>query len=170
MSGNETAVTAMMPDLCDSERCFIGAIMYQNSFAATELATLVIGEDFEDPKARVAVDLAAQLAANGHDPDPQMVVAHAQRSGAVTGDNRVHLLADYLVSCYTGVPFPHNGIHYARSVLDTALRRQVRDAGRRLIHAAEEAGRDELIEAVMREFDGIRRVRDRLSDAEKRTE
>lgn len=161
--------TAELPASCNSERCFVGALMYHDAGAATELLNLVTDEDVEDPKARIAVALATQLAANGHRPDPQMIIAHARRSGSLTGDNRVHLLANYLVNCYTDVPFPHNAFHYARGVLDANLRRQVRDAGQRLIYAAERAGRDELIDLAIGEFYGIRRAHDRLAHAEKRT-
>jgi replicative DNA helicase len=138
----------------DAEEAYIGAVLHQSAtFFALSLLGRVTEDDLADPRHRAIHRWASDLSRQKIVPDPAAVFA--QRAGDVHGGQRSAALSKLIVDLYTRCPLPAAGDHYARGVLDAALRRRILQAGRRLTQAAEESGIDDAMHVVSGEIQAI---------------
>ncbi len=136
--------TAPPPDELDAwaqttgyaESCLIGAALHVSHDRANAVLNLVHDGDFADNRARMAWQLIRTVVGDGCAPDPNLVVAAAQRAGRHGTAHALASLQNYLMDAYTNVPHPGNIPAYARAVLDFSYRRRAERFGTCLRHYA----------------------------------
>jgi replicative DNA helicase len=122
-------------------------------------------EDFAEPRLRVVVGLARQLAESGITPDPVAVLAHARAIGTVIKPDAIRGLTKLLGEVYGSCPVPASWRWYAVAVLDEALRRRCTEAATRLAQAAEGESLKSLLLVLDRETRAVRDVAERRAAA-----
>ncbi|WP_408895907.1 replicative DNA helicase [Nocardioides sp. R1-1] len=121
-----------------AERAVLGALLMAGQGMAhmiPEVGDVIRGGDYYRPAHEAIHDAIAALYARKEPVDMVTVAGELQRRGVldrVGGPMYLHELAH-------GVPAPGAAVHYARTVLDKALRRRMVDAGHKVIQQALEA-------------------------------
>lgn len=146
------------------ERAYIGALLHLPAVRVTALSSLVLDDDFADPRLAVLYAGVRNVAATGRAPDPAMVDGHLRESGVVTGADRAAVTA-LLVDLFTEVPLPGAAESYGRSVVQEAVRRRIATASQRLAQAAEVSPLDGLVQVVADEAVAIVTACQRLQTA-----
>jgi replicative DNA helicase len=146
-----------------TERAYLGALMHLPAGAVLNRA-VVNTDDLEDPRHRVIYGAILGLALIGTDPTPAEVDALLARDATVARSDRAHVVG-LLVDLYTETPGPFAAITTGRAVIEDAVRRRIREAGERLLQAADTSPLDGLGAVVVSESAAIGRAIERLAVA-----
>lgn len=133
-----------------TERAFVGALLHLPPVDVVALAGMVKLDDLDEPRHRVIVALAVELAAVGTRPDPAQVHALARTSGRVQAID-MPALSGLLVDLLTECPVPVSAPAYARAVVEASVRRRVTMAATRLANVADDGSLDALAHVVTSE-------------------
>lgn len=134
-----TDTAGASPRPLDAETAFLGCLLrLPHADARAVLAGMEPG-DCGNPAAAHTLALVIGVVAEGHDPHPTVVFAHAQTTGAVTGEHATQRLAHWLIEAYETAPAPAAAEHLKTVVLEHAWRRTVAEHATRLAQAAQEA-------------------------------
>jgi replicative DNA helicase len=87
---------------------------------------------------------------------PAVMMRHGLPSTAVG------IYTGLVVDLLSGVPLPENWRGYASTIIDTRLRQEVAEIGRRLAHEAQQLGHAELVALTDQAADQVRQLSDRL--------
>ena len=124
------------------ERAVVGALLLGSSDSQTAILAVVERSDFGDPQCGWVVSVAARMRAAGVPIDMVTFAGFVERSGLLNDGQRVLNLRTWLYSVTRDAPSAVHGPWYATQVVESAARRRVAAAGRRLL----ECGAGELDE------------------------
>lgn len=148
----------------DAGRATVGALLVLPIRECETLLEVVRDDDPDDPRLRVVLELVRELVAEGRQPDPVAVLAHAQGSGRVRRSEltAVALLLTELVSI-DACPLPAAAGWYAAGLVESSVRRRVSEAVVRLGEAADSSPVEGLVEVVHAELVDLVHALERLA-------
>lgn len=135
--------------LTDPEVQFVGGVLWLPCSAARRVLAGMSADDLADPNAAHVLQLAIETVADGRDPSPVHLYAHAIATGRAVGEHARHRLSRWLADAYgaTGHP-PARVDHLKGVVLETAWRRRAAEHARRVFQAADDAPTDVLAHLI----------------------
>jgi hypothetical protein len=128
--------------LTDTERHFLGCLMWLPLTPARRLLAGMCGDDVADPMAAFVLRLAIEVVATDAPPAPVALFTHAVSTGQVIGEQRQAWLGGWLRETYGAVTLPILGERLKIAVLEAAWRRALTIHARRLTQAAEGSSAD----------------------------
>ncbi len=146
-----------------SEVALLGCLLRLPSSRVLDVAQRLQADDLVDPRHRVVLAAALQVAVAGHDPDPTLVLGQLRRQGAERSFTADRAAGTYLLDVYGAAGVPANVDGYLRVVLEHRYRRRVVEASARLDAAAGTAALDELRQLVDEQVAGLRDAERRLA-------
>lgn len=128
----------------DVVRGFLGCLMASTAATARDLLAGLRPADAGPGIRGVVLELIVGVVAAGAAPDPRVLLAEAQRRGLLETEHAHQQVALWLFETYRAAPFPEAGPYLRGAVLETAVRRRVREHAQRLLDAADRAEVTEL--------------------------
>lgn len=142
--GSESARAESLQQRWGPETQFVGALMWITATQAEPLLDLILDSDIDDPLNRWAIAIIRSLVAQGHDPNPAIVIRVATNPDTDPQPSprpvpRYHQFTLHIADAYEhSLPGASAAIlSYAREVLDDSFRRAFRVNGGRMIALAD---------------------------------
>ena len=142
------------PVLPDPERALLSCLLHLDAARAIKVAELVPIEWLANPVLSELLAAVTSLAFVGIGPEPNAVLNLMRADGRANGE-RMRAVAMLLADLYASSAVPASARHYVVAVLRESTRRRAREAGERIIQAAERVPIDALPELVERELTSV---------------
>jgi len=137
--------------LTNPEIQFVGCLLWLENRTARRVLSGMNTSDLADPQAAHALGLAIEVVADGRDPNPVNLYAHARATGQAGGEYPQQRLTRWLADAYgvaSSTAPAHTAAHLKAVVLRQAWRRTVAEHAHRLQQAAHEAPDDVLADLL----------------------